>query len=120
MRLTLPLVFATLLAVPAFADDDRVEHYKGEPSRSLEEALQNLSEYNGRLKAVLEGGELAGDDFHDIHQITYTLENALERLEDELDAMEDDLEIIHQASERGEADKIEAAAPVYFERADKL
>lgn len=120
MRTIVSLALAALLAAPALADDDRIEHYKGEPSRSLEEALHNLAEYNARLKAVLEGGEPSGDDFHNIHQLTYTLENALERLDDELDAMEDDLEIIHVASERGEVGKILGAAPAYFERADKL
>lgn len=120
MRPLLSLALTALIAVPAFADDDRIEHYQGEPSHTLEEALGNLGEYSARLQAVLAKDALEGDDFHTIHQLTYTLENALERLEEELDAMEDDLETIHVASERGEVEKIRKAAPEYFRRANAL
>lgn len=116
----LSLALASLFTLPALADDDRVEHYRGEPANSLSEALANLAEYNEQLRAIVDQGELSGDDFHQIHQLTYTLENALGRLDDELEEMEEDLETIHIASERGEAGRIQEAAPAYFRRGDEL
>lgn len=116
----LSLALAALFTLPAVADDERVEHYRGEPAASLTEALGNLAEYNQQLRALVDKGQLSGDDFHQIHQLTYTLENALGRLDDELDAMQEDLENIHLASERGEAGRILQAAPEYFRRSDEL
>lgn len=116
---TLTLAALALTAAPTVADD-RPEHYKGEPSATLEEAFANLAEYNTRLRAILEQDEVQGDDFNEIHRLTYTLENALGRIEDELDEMEDDLEEIHLASEKGDSDRIAKHGPRYFDRADEL
>ncbi len=118
-QLALTLAALVLTSASVFADD-RPEHYKGEPSATLEEAFANLTEYNARLRAILDKGEVRGDDFNEIHRLTYTLENALERIEDELEEMEDDLEEVHQASEKGDSKRIEKYAPRYFDRADQL
>lgn len=113
------LAALALTAAPAIADD-RPEHYQGEASATLEEAFVNLAEYNTRLRAILDKGEVQGDDFNEIHRLTYTLENALGRIEDELEELEDDLEEIHQASEKGDSKRIETYAPRYFDRAEQL
>lgn len=115
----LTLAVLALTAAPVIADD-RPEHYKGEPSATLEEAFGNLAEYNTRLRAILDKGEVQGDDFNEIHRLTYTLENAMGRIEDELEELEDDLEEVHQASEKGDSKRIEKYAPRYFDRADQL
>ncbi|MFO7551822.1 MAG: DUF6746 family protein [Haliea sp.] len=115
----LTLAALALTAAPVIADD-RPEHYKGEPSATLEEAFANLAQYNIRLQAIVDKGEVQGDDFNEIHRLTYTLENALERIEEELEALEDDLEEVHQASEKGDSERIGKYAPRYFERADRL
>lgn len=119
MPFALTLAALALTAAPVIADD-RPEHYKGEPSATLEAAFANLTDYNTRLRNILDKGEVQGDDFNEIHRLTYTLENALERIEDELEELEDDLEEIHQASEKGDSERIGKYAPRYFERADTL
>jgi septal ring factor EnvC (AmiA/AmiB activator) len=115
-----PILAALALAAAPVIADDRPEHYKGEPSATLEEAFANLAEYNTRLRTILDKGEVQGDDFNEIHRLTYTLENALGRIEDELEELEDDLEEIHQASEKGDSKRIDKYAPRYFDRAEQL
>ena len=68
------------LAAPAQADE-RPDHYKGESSATLEQALANLSSHNTQLAAILAKDELGPEDTAKIHELTYTLENALEQFE---------------------------------------
>lgn len=86
------------------ADDTqgRVDHFKGVPADTLDEALANLSEYNAQLEAILSSPELGPMELHNVHQLTYTLENALERLILELNELADTLEEVHVASERAD------------------
>lgn len=95
------LVASLLLAAPALAE--RPEHFQGKPAKSLVEALANLAEYNQKLHALLARDQLSAEDLQAVHQLTYTLENALERLDDEVDRLEDLLEEVHLASERLDA-----------------
>lgn len=115
-----PILAALALTATVAIADDRPDHYRGEASATLAEAFANLAEYNLRLRAILDKGEVQGDDFNEIHRLTYTLENALGRIEDELEALEDDLEELHQGSEKGDGQRIETFAPRYFERAEEL
>ncbi|PLW82360.1 hypothetical protein CWI75_11385 [Kineobactrum sediminis] len=114
-----PLAVWVLFASQASADD-RPGHFRGEPSATLEEAFANLESYNARLRDTLDSGEVQGDDFNQIHLLTYTLENALERIESELEMLEESLEEIHIGSERGEPGRIDENAADYFSRADSL
>lgn len=107
-----------LIASPAMADDD-VRHFKGEPANTLEQAVANFSEYNTRLDTVL-GGELTPETMNDIHQLTYTLENALETMEDELDELADTLERVHKASETADTDTVRSAGKHYLETSRKI
>lgn len=108
------------LAGFAGADDDRVEHYKGEPAETLEQALSNFTEYNARLARILEKESLTAADMNDIHQLTYTLENALGRIDEEVDNLEEVLESVHLASERGEEETVRGDGQSYLSTARKL
>lgn len=63
------------------ASDDRPDHFKGVPSETLEAAVGNFSEYNKKLAEILAKDELTPEDMVHVHELTYTLENALEKLE---------------------------------------
>ena len=65
---------------------------RAEPAETMEQALANFSEYNARLAALLEQDELTMADLAQIHQLTYTLENALERINDDLEDLAETLE----------------------------
>lgn len=98
---------------------DRFDHYEGEPARSLEQALKNFAEYNAKLESVLQR-ELTPEDMAEIHQLTYTLENALERISIELEQLAETLEEVHLGSERLEYDGVREAARLYLETARKI
>ena len=105
-RLTLTLLavtFLTSLSMTAHAED-RPDHYKGEKSETLEQAVKNFSEYNGKLEALLSKDKLSDADMATVHQLTYTLENALNKIKGELDSLSETLEVVHKASETVDAD----------------
>ena len=117
MKTTLQIAAAAaalLFAALAFADDD-YEHYKGEPSKTPEQAVANLSEYNNRLEKVL-AGELTPEAMNEVHQLTYTLENALGKMDDELEDIAERLELVHKASERADPDTVKKEGAVYLEK----
>ena len=95
---------AGFLAQPALADSERPEHYKGLPSETLEEAVKNFSEYNTKLETVLAAEDLDLAKLDEIHQLTYTLENALGKIKADLDTLSETLEAVHKASEHGDAE----------------
>lgn len=98
---------------------ERFDHFKGEQSTSLEEALANFAEYNEKLEVVL-NGELEPADMAEIHQLTYTLENALERINIELAQLAETLEEVHLGSEQLAYDRVREAARLYLETARKI
>ena len=105
---------ALIFSLPTFADE-KYEHFKGEPSKTLAQAVANFSEYNNRLEQVL-AGELTPEAMNEVHQLTYTLENALGKLDDELEEMAERLEKVHKASERAGATTVKEEGAVYLEK----
>lgn len=121
MKLSFPaLAMAATLAfsVNSFATD-RVEHFKGVPSPDLATAVKNFSEYNDLLAKELDG-ELTPQALAEIHQLTYTLELALEKIGDEVKALADTLEEIHVASETSEPEKLAEEGKKYMQVVNEL
>lgn len=121
MRHLLPALAVTaVLATSGGALADEVDHYEAQPSRTLEEAMSNLAEYNDRLNEIMEKDELSADDLDAIHQLTYTLENALARIDTELEGMAVNLEEVHLASERLDRETLREHGPRYLRKARML
>jgi len=99
---TLAVTLLMSLSMLAHAED-RPDHYKGEPSETLEQAVQNFSEYNRKLEVLLNKEKLTAAEMATVHQLTYTLENALNKINAELDALSETLEVVHKASENVDA-----------------
>jgi len=110
------LVTALLLGVAsvASAETDRVEHFKGLPADTLQQAVTNFSEYNGKLRAVLEADELDGQDLATVHELTYTIETALAKINAELTALAETLEEVHLASESADIDTVKTKGQQYL------
>lgn len=89
------------VAPPAFASGpaEKYTHYKGKPAESLPEAVRNFSEYNAKLEAVLRG-KVDDAAIADVHELTYTLENALGKMNEEMAKLAETLEQLHVASEK--------------------
>lgn len=95
---TLAVILLMSLSTVAHAED-RPDHYKGEQSETLEQAVQNFSEYNRKLEVLLAKEKLTAAEMATVHQLTYTLENALNKINAELAALSETLEAVHKASE---------------------
>lgn len=121
-RIKRPLLLAAALSftLPGFASpDERPAHFKGEPSTTLEEAFGNLASYNRKLETLL-AGELTPQAMAEIHQITYTLENALQKIESEVDDLAETLEEVHVASEHNDTVTTREKGKVYLEVSKRL
>ncbi len=116
------LVFSSaLVTTPMVAmADDKYDHYKGKPSSTLDEALTNLKEYNSKLAAEFQAGKVKLEQLHRIHELTYTLENALKRVEKDVEDIQETLEKLHKASEYGRVDEANKTAVEYLEKVKKI
>lgn len=119
-RHLIALVLGTALALPALASDQRIDHYKGEPAPTLEAALENFKSYNARLAEVLQRDELTMADLQNIHQLTYTLENALGKMNEEMAELAETLERLHVTSETGDVAGARQHGKAYLDTAGKL
>jgi len=86
------------------------------PSNTLAEAVSNFSAYNAQLDQAL-NQELTAERMAHIHELTYTLKVALERINEEMDGLTDTLEEIHISSEAQDADELKAYGADYLKTA---
>lgn len=118
-HLTFALLVAALgLAGPVAADE--VEHYEGKKPESLEEAVALFSEYNARLEKILASDSLTGEQMEKVHELSYTLENALNRINSDLFKLTKTLEEVHLASERRDAETVDEQGRAYLSTARKV
>lgn len=108
---------ALALSAVSWAHDDnpRPAHSKGEPAPTTEQAVTNLSKYNPKLEAILAKDELTAMDMHEVHMLTYTLENALKRIQTDLDKTAELLEEVHVASETSKPEVVQSQGKSYLE-----
>ncbi len=111
----------SILAAPLFAQaEERADHFKGKPSESLEQALSNLQNYNAELARVLNTQPLTPITLHETHQLTYTLENALQKIAADINTMQISLEALHKASEINAPEEVKSLGKVYLEQSRPL
>ena len=110
-------VLAVSLAIAGAAvAEERPDHFKALAAPDLQTAVTNFSEYNNQLEKAF-SGELTDADLTKIHELTYTLENALEKITIDLEELAETLEKVHVASETYNRDALKEAAPVYLDTA---
>lgn len=115
-----PLLLGISLAVStATFAENRTEHFKGLPAPDLATAVKNLSEYNDLL-AVQLSGELTPQTLAEVHQLTYTLENALGKINAELANLAETLEEVHIASETAEAQIMASKGREFLQVVDEM
>ncbi len=118
--LALTALLTALLATPALAEEKSGEHFEGEPSGTLAEAVANFSQYNQQLADILAKDELTMREIGEIHILTYTLENALEKISEEVEEMAEVLEEVHLGSETGNIERVRSNGEIYLESARTL
>lgn len=109
------LAFIVTLSGTVYASE--IRHYKGQDVNTVEEALTVLQEYNPKLQALLESEELKPQDMGKIHEMTYSMENALKILEGSLKITQRNLEELHLSSERMETEKTKIYGKLYLDDA---
>lgn len=118
-----PSVIALAVALgfsPLVSAETRPEHFQGEPAETLEQAISNFSQYNAKLEDILEKQTLTPEDLHEVHQLTYTLENALQKIDAEYKDLAEALETVHIASESAQPGTVQTEGKAYLETARKL
>ena len=111
MQKTLSLIalaVAITLSPVTFANEkapERVAHYQGKQASGLAEAVANLREANAQLADLL-GGEVGEYDIHDIHSLSYTLEESLAKLRKEVENLQGEVESMHFYSEGLDRDEV--------------
>lgn len=119
----LALLMATVVTLgftPLAPADERPDHFEGKPAETLEQAVVNFTEYNTKLKELLAQETLSPQDLHEVHQLTYTLENALAKINTEFAGLEKTLEAIHVASESADAKTVKTQGRAYLDTAGKV
>lgn len=118
-RLIIAAVAITASAI-SWADSDRPAHAKGEPAETLQQAVSNLREYNDKLEKLVAKDELSAQELHEVHMITYTLENALQKIQADLEETAEVLEEVHLASESNKPGVVRERGQVYLENTRAL
>ena len=113
------MALALMLTAAGLAQASDVEHHEGKPSNTVAEAWQNLEAGNAELRELIDG-ELTPIDMAEVHEISYTLENALARLAEAQETIAFHLEEVHLASERNDTDTVRSDGASYLEAVDAL
>jgi hypothetical protein len=109
-------VLAFTHTLPVSASEEPYQHHKGLPAGTLEVAVAHFSEYNLKLEKAL-AEKLDDAKIQDIHELTYTLENALEKMNKELANLAEALEVLHKASERIDPKAVSTHGQAYLDKA---
>jgi hypothetical protein len=120
MKLRYPLFGAILFGVAAIgsaSEPTRPDHFAGKPSPTLDAAWRNAAEADRALAAILEKPDLQSEDHTRIHELTYTLEVAYQRIETELRNLQVTLEELHLASEQADTPTVRTSGKSYLEQA---
>jgi hypothetical protein len=114
-----PLALAGFLGFAVSAQASGVEHFKGLPAENLTQAVANFAEYNQKLADVL-AGDITNEAMVEVHELTYTLENALEKIHAEVTELVDTLEELHLASEAFDPEAVKLQGEAYLSVATEI
>lgn len=117
---TLVLTLGLIQPWSTTAASEQPDHFKGKPSASLAEAMSNLDEYNAKLAGLLQRDNLTLEELSTVHELTYTLEQALQRIQTDVERMAQDLEAVHKASERADGKTVKTSGAAYLKAAQTL
>ena len=83
---------------------------------SVAEAQYNLAKYNASLQDIINQSKLTVTDMLSVHELTYTLEQAIQRLQVSLADVAEELEKVHKASEHLDRNTIVSSGQIYQEK----
>lgn len=96
-----------ILSFTTFASaNERPNHFKGKSANTLKQAVINFSEHNAILEEILAKESLTSEELHNVHELTYTLEKALNKINEEFLELAKTLEKVHVASETADIETV--------------
>lgn len=116
-KLFISLAVVSFAVASAQATD--IKHFKGEKPESLAEAFAIIEKYNPQLESFI-SSEPTPQQMAEIHQMTYSLENALKFIDDHLDETQENLEKVHIASETMEKETVQEKGKEYLQGTKEL
>ncbi|AUD77877.1 hypothetical protein CW740_00950 [Kangiella profundi] len=105
------IILAAATVSVAHATD--VRHFKGEKPETMAEAIAILEKYNTQLEGRIKY-ELTPYTMAQIHQMSYSLENALQFIEQHLEQTQENLEKVHIASETNDPETVQQKGEEYL------
>ena len=100
--------------------NERPDHFKGQEAKTLAEAVRLLSENNKKLALLVAKEQLSAEELFEVHQLTYTLENALQKIQAEMTDIATVLEEVHLASEKNDSATVKKNAQIYLDKSAGL
>lgn len=97
-----------------------VDHFKGAASPDLQSALCNLQKFDKKMAKLVGKKKMEMEDLAEIHELTYTLEVAVQRVQSEMNVVAEELEKAHKGSEVLAEAKVKKAAKEYLDRTKLL
>lgn len=93
--------------------DDHIEHYQSAEISNKEHALEVLRSNNSKIASILQESELDSTALESIHEISYSLEAAIDKLISEkagdkkiLESVDEAIQAVHYASEKHEEARV--------------
>ena len=114
---TITLIACAMRSTGALAEEP--QHFGGKKFSDITTALSTFHEYNERLERKLEG-DLKPIDLHEIHELTYTIEDALAYITNSLYKVAEDLESVHVATEYANPEKVATHGALYLKAANQI
>lgn len=111
-------LMALIISSNVFATE--INHFKGTPSPDLKSALCNLQTFDKALLKATTGEKLTPEQMAKVHELTYTLEVAVQRVQSELVIVAEELENAHKGSEVMDNKKVKSGAKAYLARTKLL
>ncbi len=89
--------------------EERTMHYEGQSYATTDEALEALKAHNKEIAELIKAEMLSNSDLERIHEISYSLETAIDKMiaekagkADQLGAIDEAVQAVHYASENHE------------------
>ena len=98
-------VFFMIISLANADEHDRIHHYKGHNVSTISQAILLLQNETSKIATILDKKNLSGQDLESIHEISYSLENAVNFLNEKkmseniIDPLDEAIQAIHYASE---------------------
>ena len=109
-----------LLTAPTLFAGEEYDHFPALEATNTTVAICNLNSFNASLQAILNKPQISVEDMVKVHELTYTLENAVQRLQQDLVVIAEDLEKAHKASEALQQESVRASGNAYLSALELL